>query len=59
MLVFDAIPCPLSVIPESALHGVKLPAFAERGLQQLVGVRIVGDTHLVRIVLEFASGVSR
>ncbi len=52
--MFDAIPFPLSVIPESALHGVELPAFAERGFQQLIGVRIVGDLHLVRIVLELA-----
>jgi hypothetical protein len=34
VLVFDAIPFPLSVIPESALHGVELPAPAEDGFQQ-------------------------
>src|SRR5882762_2654864 len=39
---------------KSSLNGVELPAFAEGGFQQLVGVRIVGDLHLVRIVFELA-----
>ncbi len=45
-----------TVIPSALrLDRVELPALAECGLQQFVRFTVVGDAHLVRVVLKLAS----